>query len=496
MKKKYIMAIDQGTTGSTVLLMDQDGHIVSKSNVEYPQIYPKPGWVEHNPEDIWKSVENAAEQSLTKVGASSDEIITIGITNQRETIVAFRKSTGEVLHNAIVWQCRRTSKMCEQLKKKWSVKIKSKTGLVLDPYFSGTKIRWLVENVTAVKKALQEDDLAFGNIDTFLMWRLSGGKIFATDVSNASRTMLMNLKTGRWDPELIKLFKIKESCLPEIKPSSGLFGKTSQHAFLAANTPITGVAGDQQAALFGQTCFDTGDSKCTFGTGSFILMNTGSKMLKSKSGCLTTVAWKLGDAPMQYALEGGAFICGAAVGWLRDGLGIIKSSDEVESLAQQVKDTGGVEFVPALTGLGAPHWNAQARGQISGLTRGTNKSHIARATLEAMALQNADILIAMQKDLKKKMKRLRVDGGAAKNNLLMQLQADYLQTIVDRPVHIETTAIGAAYLAGLGISHWRNLNDIRGIWKKDSEFKPQMKTAALKSRRDSWNKAVKKAMQK
>lgn len=496
MKKKYIMAIDQGTTGSTVLLMDQDGHVVSKSNVEYRQIYPKPGWVEHNPEDIWNSVENAAMQSLTKVNATGDEIMTIGITNQRETVLAFRKSTGEILHNAIVWQCRRTSKMCDQLKKSWALKIKTKTGLVLDPYFSGTKIRWLVENVPAVKKAMQEDDLAFGNIDTFLMWRLSGGKIFATDVSNASRTMLMNLKTGQWDSELVKLFKIKESCLPEIKPSSGLFGKTTQHSFVAANTPVTGVAGDQQSALFGQTCFDAGDSKCTFGTGSFILMNTGSKMLKSKSGCLTTVAWKLGDAPMQYALEGGAFICGAAVGWLRDGLGLIKSSDEVEGLARQVEDTGGVEFVPALTGLGAPHWNAEARGQITGLTRGSNRSHIARATLEAMALQNADILIAMQKDLNKKMKRLRVDGGAAKNNLLMQLQADYLQTIVDRPVQIETTAIGAAYLAGLGISHWKSLNEIRGIWKKDSEFKPQMKTAALKSRRDSWTKAVKKAMQK
>jgi glycerol kinase len=496
MKKKYIMSIDQGTTGSTVLLMDQEGHVVSKSNVEYRQIYPQPGWVEHNPDDIWASVENAAMQSLTKVNATADEIITIGITNQRETVLPFRKSTGEILHNAIVWQCRRTSKMCDQLRKKWSVKIKSKTGLVLDPYFSGTKMRWLVENVPAVKEAQAEGDLAFANIDTYLMWKLSGGKIFATDVSNASRTMLFNLKTGTWDQELLKLFKVSASSLPEVKPSSGLFGKTAQHSFVSANTPITGVAGDQQAALFGQTCFDAGDSKCTFGTGSFILMNTGSKMLKSKSGCLTTVAWKLGDGPLQYALEGGAFICGAAVGWLRDGLGIIKSSDEVEGLAKQVADTGGVEFVPALTGLGAPHWNADARGQITGLTRGTNKSHIARATLEAMALQNADILIAMQKDLNKKMKRLRVDGGAAKNNLLMQLQADYLQTIVDRPVQIETTAIGAAYLAGLGIGHWKNLNEIRSIWKKDSEFKPSISAKELKNRRDSWSKAVKKTMLK
>ena len=496
MKKKYIMAIDQGTTGSTVLLMDQDGHVAAKSNVEYRQIYPQPGWVEHNPNDIWSSIEIAAHQSLTKINASEDEIMTIGITNQRETVLAFRKSTGEMLHNAIVWQCRRTSNMCDQLRKKWSVKIKSKTGLVLDPYFSATKMRWLIENVPSVQKALKENDLGFANIDTYVMWKLSGQKIYATDVSNASRTMLMNLKTGTWDPELLKLFKVNESCLPEIKASSGLFGKTSQQSFVAANTPITGVAGDQQAALFGQTCFTEGESKCTFGTGSFILMNTGNKILKSKSGCLTTVAWKLGDEKMQYALEGGAFICGAAVGWLRDGLGIIKSSDEVEDLARQVSDSGGVEFVPALTGLGAPHWNAGARGQITGLTRGTNKAHIARATLEAMALQNADILVAMQKDLKKKMKRLRVDGGAAKNNLLMQLQADYLQTIVDRPVQIETTAIGAAYLAGLGIGHWKNLNEIRSIWKKDSEFKPTINAKSLKLRLESWSKAVKKSMLK
>ena len=490
------MSIDQGTTGSTVLLMDQNGHIVSKSNVEYKQIYPQPGWVEHNPEDIWRSVESAAQQSLKKINAHLDEIITIGITNQRETVVAFRKSTGEILHNAIVWQCRRTTKMCEQLRKKWSVKIKAKTGLVLDPYFSGSKMRWLIENVPAVKKAQADSDLGFGNIDTFLMWKLSSHKIYATDVSNASRTMLMNLKTGQWDAELLKLFKVNIENLPEIKASSGLFGKTEQQTFVGANTPITGVAGDQQAALFGQTCFSEGESKCTFGTGSFILMNTGHKILKSKSGCLTTVAWQLQGAKIQYALEGGAFICGAAVGWLRDGLGLINSSSEVEALARQVENTGGVEFVPALTGLGAPYWNPEARGEITGLTRGTTKAHIARATLEAMALQNADILVAMQKDLNKKMKRLRVDGGAAQNNLLMQLQADYLQTSVDRPVHVETTAIGAAYLAGLGIGHWKSLNDIKAIWKKDSEFKPVLTKKKHSERQASWKKAVKKAMSK
>lgn len=490
--KKFIMAIDQGTTGSTVLLMDQSGKVASKATVDYKQIYPQPGWVEHNPDDIWQSVQASAEQCLKKINASQDEIFTIGITNQRETVVAFRKSTGEILHNAIVWQCRRTSKMCDQLRKKWSVKIKSKTGLVLDPYFSATKMRWLIENVDSVKQALKDNDLAFGNIDTFLMWKLSGGQVYATDVSNASRTMLMNLKTGQWDSELLKLFKVPLSSLPEIKSSSGLFGKTSLQKFVAANTPITGVAGDQQSALFGQACFSEGESKCTFGTGSFILMNTGSKILKSKAGCLTTVAWKLGNGKIQYALEGGAFICGAAVGWLRDGLNLIEKSSDVEALAKQVESTDGVEFVPALTGLGAPHWNANARGEITGLTRGTTKAHIARATLEAMALQNADILLAMQKDLKKKMKRLRVDGGAAANNLLMQLQSDYIQTVVDRPVQIETTAIGAAYLAGLGIGHWKSPDEIREIWKKESEFKPAQSLKNVNKRRESWKLAIKK----
>lgn len=493
MAKKYIMSVDQGTTGSTVVLLDLTGQLVSKSTFDYKQIYPQPGWVEHNPNDIWSSVEKAALSCFQKANAQKDEVLTIGITNQRETVVAFRKSTGEILHNAIVWQCRRTTKMCDQLRKKWGAKIKNKTGLVLDPYFSATKMRWLIENVPVVKKALSDNDLAFGNIDTFLMWKLSGHKIFATDVSNASRTMLMDLKTCQWDKELLKLFKVPQSALPEIRSSSGLFGKTSAHSFISENTPITGVAGDQQSALFGQVCFSEGESKCTFGTGSFILMNTGNKILKSKAGCLTTVAWRLNQQKTQYALEGGAFICGAAVGWLRDGLGLIEKSSDVEALAQKVKSTEGVEFVPALTGLGAPHWSATARGEITGLTRGSTKAHIARATLEAMALQNADILVAMQKDLKKKMKRLRVDGGAAENNLLMQLQSDYLQTPVDRPVQIETTAIGAAYLAGLGIGHWKNIDEIKKIWKKDTEFKPQLSVKDLKIRNASWDRAIKKA---
>lgn len=487
------MSIDQGTTGSTVVLLDHVGSLVSQASVDYPQIYPKPGWVEHNPNDIWNSVKAAAEQAFDSVKATPKDILTIGITNQRETVVAWRRSTGEVLHNAIVWQCRRTTKMCNALKPKWAKKIKSKTGLVLDPYFSASKMRWLIENVKSVSQALAQKDLCFGTIDTFLMWKLSNGNIFATDVSNASRTMLMNLKTTTWDRSLLKLFKVPLWALPEIKSSAGLFGLTQYHSFVNQGTSITGVAGDQQAALFGQVCFMAGESKCTFGTGSFILMNSGEKLIHSKSGLLTTVAWKIGSQKTQYALEGGAFICGAAVGWLRDGLGIIQTSSGVEFLAKQVEDTGGVEFVPALTGLGAPHWAPSARGEITGLTRGSTKAHIARATLEAMALQNADILRAMEKDLKKKIRVLRVDGGAAENNLLMQLQANYLQARVDRPRQLETTAIGAGYLAGLGCGHWKNLNEIKNIWKKESEFKPALSLPLLTERLSRWKKAVAKA---
>lgn len=491
--KKYIMSIDQGTTSSRVILLDHAGSLVSQASVEFPQIFPKPAWVEHNPNQIWNSVQQAAEKVLSQSKATKEDILAIGITNQRETVVAFRRSTGQILHNAIVWQCRRTTKMCESLKKKWAQKIKSKTGLILDPYFSASKMRWLIENVDEVKAALKENDLCFGTMDTFIMWKLSKGQIFATDVSNASRTMLMNLKTCQWDPELMKLFKVPLSALPEIKSSAGLFGVTSDHSFVAATTKISGVAGDQQAALFGQACFHAGESKCTFGTGSFILMNSAEKILHSKSGLLTTVAWKIGNQKTQYALEGGAFICGAAVGWLRDGLGLIKKSSEVEELAKQVHDTGGVEFVPALSGLGAPHWCPEARGEITGLTRGSTKAHIARATLEALALQNADILKAMEKDLNKKIKIVRVDGKASSNNLLMQLQADYLSAQVDRPKQIETTAIGAGYMAGLGCGHWKNLKDIKNIWQKDRSFAPVLPKKDLEIRLARWRKVVNKA---
>lgn len=487
------MSIDQGTTSSRVIIMDQGGGLVSTASYNFNQIYPQAGWVEHDPLEIWQSVEKSGVKALQQAGLNKDQILTIGMTNQRETIVAWRKSNSQILHNAIVWQCRRTTKMCSHLKKKWGQIIKNKTGLVLDPYFSASKMRWLIENNKEVSRALKEKDLAFGTIDTFLLWKLTGGKSYCTDVSNASRTLLMNIKTLKWDAQLLKLFKVNESCLPTIKSSADYFGQIDRCVFASDQTTITGIAGDQQAALFGQACFSEGEGKCTFGTGSFILMNTGRKIIKSKHGLLSTVGWKIKSDPPVYALEGGAYICGAAVTWLRDGLKIIQSSREVESLASSVDSTEGVEFVPALSGLGAPYWVPEARGEITGLTRGSTQAHIARATLESMALQNHDILMAMQSDLKRKMKSLKVDGGASQNNLLMQMQSNYLQTKVVRPVHVETTAIGAAYLAGIGSGVWSNLSEIKAIWKCDRIFQNEMKPKDLKSRLNSWRKAITKA---
>jgi glycerol kinase len=491
---KYIMSIDQGTTGSTVLILDQGGSLVSEASTDFKQIYPKAGWVEHDPNDIWNSVEHCAFEALKKANLKPSDILTMGITNQRETVVAWKKSNSEILHNAIVWQCRRTSEMCQKLKPKWAVKIKNKTGLVLDAYFSASKMRWMLENVKAVAEAAKKNDLAFGTIDTFILWKLTNGKSYFTDVSNASRTMLMNLKTLAWDDELLKLFKVSKNNLPEIKSSADFFGTTENIKFVSNQTTITGIAGDQQSALFGQACFSVGESKCTFGTGSFILMNTGNKILKSKSKMLTTVAWRIKNEKPVYALEGGAFICGAAVQWLRDGLQLFNKASDIEDLAKTVNDSNGVEFVPALVGLAAPHWQQQARGEITGLTRGVTKAHIARATLEAMALQNADILFAMQKDLKKKIKSVKVDGGASANNLLMQLQADYLQTKVVRPKQVETTGMGAGYLAGLGAGVWKNLSEIQKIWVKDQEFTSKISKKDLALRMKKWNKAIEKAM--
>lgn len=493
---QYILTLDQGTTGTGVALIDHQGQIVAQASNDYEQIYPQPGWVEHDPEVIWQTVLQGIQQVLKQSQIRGDQIHSIGITNQRETSIIWDRKTGKPIYNAIVWQCRRTTVLCEKLKKSSALrkKINLKTGLVIDPYFSATKFQWILDHVNGARKRASQGELAAGTIDTFLLWRLTGGKVHSTDVSNASRTMLMNIEKGEWDNDLLKIFKVPRTLLPEIAPSSGEFGRTLSVPGLPDGLPITGMAGDQQAALFGQTCFRAGDAKCTFGTGSFLLMNTGTQRIRSKSGLLTTVAWRLkGDKKMTYALEGGAFICGAAVQWLRDGLGLISKSSEVEKLALSVSDSGGVEFVPALAGLGAPYWDPSARGLISGLTRGSTKAHLARATLEAMALQNLDILQAMQKDLGKKLKRLRVDGGATENNLLMQIQADYLAQAIERPKMIETTMLGAAYLAGLGSGFWQNLSEIESIWQTDKVFRPQLSAPLRAKRLKRWLVAIDRA---
>jgi glycerol kinase len=488
----YILAIDQGTTGSTVALMDERGRVQASVNYEFPQIYPRPGWVEHDPRAIWTSVEKGIAALMRKKLCKPAQIAAIGITNQRETAVLWDRKSGDPLNNAIVWQCRRTTDFCEGLKSAGHENsVKRKTGLVLDPYFSASKFRWLLKNTTGASRLLRSGRIAAGTIDSYLIWQLSAGQTHVTDVSNASRTSLMNLKTGNWDRQLCDLFEVPQRILPTIVPSSAVLAHTRGVKGLPDGIPVAGVAGDQQSALFGQACFGAGDAKCTFGTGSFILMNTGAELLQSRAGLLTTVAWQLGEkGKTVYALEGGAFVCGAAVQWLRDGLKIIKKAPDIEALAGQVQDHDGVEFVPALTGLGAPHWAPEARGTLSGLTRGTQLGHIARATLDAMALQNADILLAMESDLGKRMKPLRVDGGAAANNLLMQIQANVLGRQLIRPQVIETTVAGACYLAGLGVGLWDSPAQVRKIWQIERAFKVEMSASARRKRMGSWHKAI------
>ena len=494
-KGRYILAIDQGTTGTTVNLVHVKGQTTERVNQEFKQYYPQPGWVEHKPDDIWKSVVTTIELCLKKARVRPSDIAAIGISNQRETVVVWDRKTGKPVHNAIVWQDRRTAADCDLWKSQGHAQmLRDKTGLVIDPYFSASKIRWILENVTQVRARAENGELAAGTIDTYLLWKLTGGKVHKTDVSNASRTQLMNIVTGEWDSDLLKFFSVPSDLLPEIADSSGLFGETKGLSVLPDGIPITGIAGDQQAALFGQTCFEQGEAKCTFGTGSFLLINSGQTMPVSKSGLLTTAAWRLkGDDKITYALEGGAFICGAAVQFLRDQMGFFKESREVEKLAGSVKDTEGVEFVPALTGLGAPHWDPFARGMISGLTRGTTRAHLARATLEAMALQNTEILIAMQGDLGQSLRSVRVDGGAAANGLLMQLQADYLGVDIVRPKMIETTSAGAAYLAGLGAGIFDSLDEIKKIWKIDRTYRAKISDDERAERLKRWQLAVRRA---
>jgi len=487
---KYVLAFDQGTTSSRAIVFDQRGGIVAVAQQEFRQIFPQPGWVEHDPREIWATQSNVAAEAILKAGLTARDIIAIGITNQRETTVVWDKGTGQPIHNAIVWQDRRTAKVCDQLKKKKRAPmIRKKTGLVVDAYFSGTKLQWLLNNVPGAKAKAKRGELAFGTIDSWLIWNLTGGRVHVTDATNASRTMLYNLKTGDWDKDLLKLFGIPRSMLPEVRSCSEVYGETN---IFGTPIPIAGIAGDQHAALFGQVCTKSGMVKNTYGTGCFMLMHTGTKPIPSKNNLLTTVAWKLGNKT-EYALEGSIFIAGAVVQWLRDGLGIIKSSGEIEALAAQAKDNGGVYLVPAFAGLGAPHWDQYARGALLGLTRGSGRAEIARAALEGIAYQVHDVLRAMEADAKVKLKELRVDGGASGNNLLMQFQSDLLNVPVTRPKVTETTALGAAYLAGLAVGYWKSMEDIASQWQADRRFKPAMKTAQRKKLLAGWNKALKRA---
>ena len=492
MEKKYIIALDQGTTSSRAIIFNHEGEIVEVAQKEFTQIFPKPGWVEHNPEDIWSSQLYVLENVIKKAGISVEEISGIGITNQRETTIVWDRNTGKPIHNAIVWQDRRTARFCDFLKEEGHEnKIRKKTGLVIDAYFSGTKVRWILNNVEGARAKAEKGELAFGTVDCWLIWKLTKGKVHVTDVTNASRTMLYNIKKLKWDNKLLKLLEVPKSMLPEVKGSSELFG-TVDASLLDGNLPIAGIAGDQQAALFGQMCTREGMAKNTYGTGCFMVLNTGNKIVKSKNNLLSTIAWQI-KGKTTYALEGSVFVAGAAIQWLRDGLGIIESAPDSEKLALTVKDNGGVFFVPALTGLGAPYWDQYARGTMVGITRGTNKGHIARAALESIALQVADVVKAMNSDTKSRVKTLKVDGGAVANNLLLQIQADTLNATVVRPVVLETTALGAAYLAGLATGFWSGIKEIKSQWKEDQSFKPVLKAKERKKLISSWHRAVDRA---
>ncbi len=487
---KYLLSIDQGTTGTTVLVWDEQGKQLSRVNQEHTQYFPQPGWVEHEPLEIWEALLETTGLALQEAGISPAEVTAVGITNQRETSVFWDKKSGEPLSRAIVWQCRRTADYCDGLKAEGAEDtFRQKTGLLLDPYFSGTKLRWAIDNVDAVKKAAADGRLAFGTIDSWVIYKLTGGRVHATDPSNASRTLLYNLHTLQWDEELLNILKIPGEVLPEVKPSSGIFGETDPEAFLGMNVPIGGVAGDQQAALFGQACFQPGMAKNTYGTGSFLLMNTGSKLVTSGKGLLTTVAWQIGDT-VEYALEGSIFITGAAVQWLRDELKFIEQAEDVQKLFAAVPDTGGVYLVPAFVGLGAPYWDPYARGMIIGITRGTGQAHIARAAVEAMAYQSRDVLDLMNRESGIPLQDLRVDGGASGDNYLLQFQADMINIPVRRPQYQETTALGAAYLAGLATGVWKSREEIASMWQEESCFEPKMSPEESAEKYRGWQKAV------
>lgn len=486
---RYILALDQGTTSSRAVLIDRSGVIVGQAQKEFTQFFPVPGWVEHDPLEIWSSQASVISEVMAHSGVHAKDIAAIGITNQRETTIVWEKKTGRPIFNAIVWQDRRTTEICNQLKKQGLEPLfQQKTGLLLDPYFSGTKLHWILDSIPGARERAKKGELAFGTVDSWLVWKLTNGAIHITDASNASRTLMYNIKTGEWDEELLKILNIPREILPQVCSSSEVYGDTSCSLF-DSPVPISGIAGDQQAALFGQACFKPGMAKTTYGTGCFMLMNTGTDLVISKNHLLTTVAYKI-KGKTYYALEGSVFIGGAVVQWLRDNLGIIKTSDDVEKLAGSVPDSGGVFFVPAFTGLGAPHWDPYARGTIAGITRGTTAAHIARAALEGIAFQVTDVLKAMEADSHIRIAELRVDGGAVKDNILMQFQSDLLGTAVLRPKVTELTAIGAAYLAGLAVAFWKDKEEIASHWEMERAFTPGMNLAEVQRLRKKWDRAI------
>ncbi len=489
---QYILSFDQGTTSSRAIIFDKKGNIVSVAQKEFTQYFPQPGWVEHDANEIWSTQLGVATEAIAKAGLTIHDIAGIGITNQRETAVVWDRKTSQPIHHAIVWQDRRTAAYCDNLKKVGKEEmIRQKTGLVIDAYFSASKVKWMLDHVEGAREKAEKGELCFGTIDSWLVWKLTNGKVHVTDVTNSSRTQLFNIHSMQWDEELLRLFDIPASMLPEVRSSSEVYGHTQQ-LLAAAELPVCGIAGDQQAALFGQMCIHPGMVKNTYGTGCFMLMNTGTKPVTSKNNLLTTVAWKI-NGEVQYALEGSVFIAGAVVQWLRDGLKLIQKSSDVEALCLKAEDNGGVYMVPAFTGLGAPYWNQHARGMIVGLTRGSSDAHIARAAVESIAYQTMDVLKAMQADADLEIKEVRVDGGATANNYLMQFQSDILNTTVIRPQITETTALGAAYLAGLAVGFWKDLNEIEGYWQKEQAFESRMNEDTRKDHQKNWKRAIKAA---
>jgi glycerol kinase len=491
--RRHVLALDQGTTGSTALVVDADGRVIGRGYAELPQYFPRPGWVEHDPVEIWSTVERSARAALAEARVGGAELAAIGITNQRETTIVWERGTGAPIHRAIVWQCRRTAPLCDRLRADGvEGLVRKKTGLVLDAYFSGTKIRWLLDEIPGARGRAERGELAFGTVDAWLVWKLTGGRVHATDATNASRTLCLELRSGDWDDEMLAVLGVPRAILPAVTPSAGVVGETADLGWLPRGVPIAGIAGDQHAALFGQACVTPGAAKNTYGTGCFVLLNTGATPIASSHGLVTTIAWRI-DGRITYALEGSVFIAGAAIQWLRDGLGLVKNAAESQALAESVPDTGGVYFVPAFVGLGAPHWDMYARGTIVGLTRGTTTAHLVRAALESIAFQTRDVLEAMAADAGIAVTELRVDGGAAANDFLCQFQADMLHVAVLRPAVIETTALGAAYLAGLGAGLWRSLDEVGRRWTLERRFEPRLGVSERATRYDGWQRAVERS---